>query len=90
MISEIAIFEASDANVDLANPDSPYKANFEKHLKTVLASDGAQAAYYAQVIEKPHIIILFVNWDTLDSHINATKTPYVPLYLDTNILFSKY
>ncbi|KAI4285639.1 MAG: hypothetical protein L6R35_004616 [Caloplaca aegaea] len=75
MISEIAIFEASDANVDLANPDSPYKANFEKHLKTVLASDGAQAAYYAQVIEKPHIIILFVNWDTLDSHINATKTP---------------
>ncbi|KAL8875628.1 MAG: hypothetical protein Q9198_006041 [Flavoplaca austrocitrina] len=74
MISEIAIFEASEPNIDLSKSDSPFKANLEQHLKTVLTFDGAQAAYYGQVIEKPHIVIVFVNWDNIDSHVRATQS----------------
>ncbi|KAL8925876.1 MAG: hypothetical protein Q9172_002029 [Xanthocarpia lactea] len=74
MISEIAIFEASDPKLDLSTSDSPYKATLQQHLKTVLAFEGAQAAYYGQIIEKPHIVILFVNWDNIESHIKATKS----------------
>ncbi|KAL8965452.1 MAG: hypothetical protein Q9183_003846 [Haloplaca sp. 2 TL-2023] len=76
MISEIAIFEASDPNLDLSKSESPYKATLRQHLKTVLAFDGAQAAYFGQVIEKPHIVVIFVNWDSLDSHLKAKKSPY--------------
>ncbi|KAL8634863.1 MAG: hypothetical protein Q9228_007583 [Teloschistes exilis] len=75
MISEIAIFEASDPHLDLSESNSPYKATLQQHLKSVLVFDGAQAAYYGQAIEKPHIVIVIVNWDSLDSHIKATETP---------------
>ena len=81
MISEIAIFEASEPNIDLSKSESPFKVNLEQHLKTVLTFDGAQAAYYGQVIEKPHIVIVFVNWDNIDSHVKATQSPYVPRYI---------
>lgn len=46
MISEIAIFEASDPSLDLSKSDSIYKATLQRHLKTVLSFDGAQAAYF--------------------------------------------
>ncbi|KAI4261766.1 MAG: hypothetical protein L6R42_003041 [Xanthoria sp. 1 TBL-2021] len=74
MISEIAIFEASTPAVDLANPDSQFKPTLQQHLKIVLAFDGAQGAYYGQLIEKPNIIVVVVNWDTLDSHVKATES----------------
>ncbi|KAL8676820.1 MAG: hypothetical protein Q9186_006695 [Xanthomendoza sp. 1 TL-2023] len=80
MISEIAIFEASDPTLDLSKSDSPYKSTLQQHLKNVLAFDGAQAAYYGQIIEKPHIIIVFVNWDKLESHVKATKSPGFPAH----------
>lgn len=77
MISEIAIFEASTPNVDLASLESPFKANLLKHIRTILAFDGARAAYYGQLIENPNIIVVVINWDTLDAHVEATKSPYV-------------
>ncbi|KAL8764895.1 MAG: hypothetical protein Q9209_007827 [Squamulea sp. 1 TL-2023] len=80
MFSQIAIFEASDPNVDLSKPHTPFIASLHQHLRTVLAFDGAQAAYYGQLIEKPHIIIVFVNWDTLDSHSKATKSSTSPAH----------
>lgn len=75
MISEIAIFEASGPNVDLANPESQYKITLQQHLRTVVAFDGAHGAYYGQVIEKPEIIVVVVNRDSLDAHVKATKSP---------------
>ncbi|KAL8641795.1 MAG: hypothetical protein Q9226_008588 [Calogaya cf. arnoldii] len=80
MISEIAIFEASTPNVDLAYPESQYKTILEQHLKNFLAFDGAQGAYYGQVIEKPQIVVVVVNWDSLDAHMKATKSPGFPAH----------
>lgn len=74
MISEIAIFEASTPNVDLTIPESPFKANLLKHIRTMLAFDGAQAAYYGQLIENPNIIVVVINWNSLDAHVEATKS----------------
>lgn len=75
MISEIAIFEASAPDVDLANPKSPFKVSLQEHLRTMLSFGGAQGAYCGQLIENPKIIIVVINWDTLDAHVEATKSP---------------
>lgn len=63
--------------MDLADPEHPFKATFQQHLKFVVAFDGTQAAYDGQLIEKPNTVIVVVNWETLECYIKALKSPYV-------------
>lgn len=77
MISEIAIFEASDADVDFEKPQSLCKDTIHQLLTTVLAAKSAKSAFYGQLVERAQIIVVIINWDSLESHIKFTQWPYV-------------
>ncbi|KAL8974600.1 MAG: hypothetical protein Q9197_001168 [Variospora fuerteventurae] len=81
MISEIAVFEASDADVNLENPRSHFKETIQRLLTTVLAVKGAKSAFYGQLVERAQIIVVIINWDSLESHIKFTQWPGFSAYL---------
>ncbi|KAL8986576.1 MAG: hypothetical protein Q9177_004144 [Variospora cf. flavescens] len=70
MIFEITIFEASDSDVDLENPQSHFKETIQQLLTTILAANGAKSAFYGQLVERAQIVVVIMNY-TLLSRISS-------------------
>ncbi|OBT64683.1 hypothetical protein VE03_05906 [Pseudogymnoascus sp. 23342-1-I1] len=74
MITEIATLELA-APADLSDPSSPTTSTIRTFLTAVLAADGAHAAYFGQSVEKPDIVIIFIDWDSTDAHHQFLASP---------------
>jgi heme-degrading monooxygenase HmoA len=51
-------------------------------LNTLTEQDGFQRAYWGIEVENPNVLRLFVDWDSVDAHINFTKNEYEPPHSD--------
>ena len=67
MITEITTFELeTDANLtDTSSSTTKILRNF---LAAELAFPGAHQAYYGQDVEKPEVVFVLVNWDSIEDH----------------------
>lgn len=45
-------------------------------ISDILKSAGAQRCYWGRAIEHPDLLYLFVDWDTLQHHIDFMNNPY--------------
>ena len=54
--------------------NSPAASAWQNMLKTVLDQPGAQRAYWGLEVENPSMLRLFVDWDSIDDHLNFRKT----------------
>ena len=74
MVTEIVTFSLK-ADASLSDPTSPASKLVLDFLAPEVAAHGAHNAYYGQYIEKPEIGIIFVNWDSLESHKKFMNSP---------------
>jgi hypothetical protein len=61
-------------------PEDPNKTAgtlLQGRISDILKSPGAQRSYWGRAIEKPDLLYLLVDWDTLQHHIDFTKNPCV-------------
>lgn len=76
MATEVAIFQ-------LKNGKTPEDANsatgqvLKDTLNTLTEQKGFQRAYWGTESENPGTFRLFVDWESVDAHINFTKEEYV-------------
>ena len=73
MATEIAIFPLKDGKV----PDDANSAAgqiLKDTLSTLTEQKGFQRAYWGRETENGNILRLFVDWDSIDNHIEFTKT----------------
>jgi hypothetical protein len=52
-------------------PDDPASGTgpkFDELFQTILSQDGAQRLYWAQQLETPSVLSLFIDWDSVDHH----------------------
>lgn len=73
MATEIAIFPLKDGKV----PDDANSAAgqvLKDTLDTLTEQKGFQQAYWGRELENPGTFRLFVDWDSVDHHIEFTKT----------------
>lgn len=47
-----------------------------RQISYILKSAGAQRCYWGRVIEHPDQLFLFVDWDTVQHHIDFVNNPY--------------
>lgn len=74
MITEKVTFQLR-ADASLADPSSPASRVIRDFLAPELAAHGAHHAYYGQFIEKTEMVIIFVEWDSIDDHKKFMKSP---------------
>jgi hypothetical protein len=60
-----------------ADANSPAGSLMQEILKTILAQEGAQRAYWSLEVENPSMLRLFIDWDSLDHHTTFTQSGYV-------------
>ena len=76
MATEIAIFPLKPGNVpDDAN--SQAGQILKDTLSTLTEQKGFQRAYWGRETENGDIFRLFVDWDSVDAHIDFTKAKWV-------------
>lgn len=73
MATEIAIFSLHDGKI----PDDANSASgqvLKDTLDQLTEQKGFQRAYFGRELENPGTFRLFVDWDSVDDHIEFTKT----------------
>ena len=80
----------SIATVPLKHGERPDDTNtsagtrMQGRISDILKSSGAQRCYWGRAIEEPDLLYLFVDWDTLQQHIDFINNPYAyPIYPKT-------
>lgn len=76
MATEIAIFPLKDGKY----PDDSNSAagqTLKDTLNTLIEQPGFQRAHWGREVENPNIFRLFVDWDSVDAHMDFTKKEYV-------------
>lgn len=75
MATEIAAFNLKDGK----RPDDANSAAgqvLRDTLDTLTQQKGFQRAYWGREVENPDRFRLFVDWDSVDAHMDFTKTEY--------------
>jgi len=73
MATEIASFKLKDGK----RPDDANSAagqTLRDTLDTLTQQKGFQRAYWGRELENPDTFRLFVDWDSVDAHMDFTKT----------------
>lgn len=75
MATEVAVFTLLDGKrPDDANSDAG--RIWKETLETLTEQKGFQNAYWGREVENPDRLRLFVDWASVEAHINFTKTEY--------------
>lgn len=75
MATEAAVFTLLDGKrPDDAN--STAGQVWKETLETLTEQKGFQNAYWGREVENPDRLRLFVDWESVEAHINFTKTEY--------------
>jgi len=56
------------AGTDVSDPNTTAGTVWQDTLNEVLSQDGAQRAYWGTQVESPNILMLYIDWQTLDAH----------------------
>ena len=72
--TEIGICYLKPGTDPVGNPDSAEGKVMKDALSLVLQQKGAQRAFAGKEEENPNIVRLFIDWDTIEDHVNFTKS----------------
>ena len=68
--------------VNVKDANSQAGAIWQDTLNTVLGQSGAQRAYFGTQVEDPSLLMLFVDWDSLEDHQRFINQSYYKPFVD--------